>query len=318
MRAGGGGQTQRLARRRPAQPEGGERGAEAVSGAGRVDLLHREGGLEQRARRVVMADARSAQLVDHRADPKRQQFGHRGLVILGARQQRQFLAARQEQVGQPEDFRHRRAQAGRVEDFLAQVRVEGERAAARLERPRRAQVQRREIRARQRRAHDVQVIGPGQRGVDTVLGRQAPAGAVTDVEDEIARAVGAIADEGAAGRAFGIDRNGRDVDAVAFQPVEIDPPEIVVADAGDDGAGLAQPRGLVDEDRRRAGRERPGQRQRLAKALARRVGHDLDQNLADDEHLLHRSLPLARRAGPQPRLDPCHWAPVVSTERCRA
>ena len=40
-------------------------------------------------------------------------------------------------------------------------------------------------------------------------------GAVADVVDEVARAVGAVADEGAAGRQVAVDGDGRDVDAVA-------------------------------------------------------------------------------------------------------
>ena len=40
-------------------------------------------------------------------------------------------------------------------------------------------------------------------------------GAVADVVDEVAGAVGAVADEGAAGREVGVDGDGGDVDAVA-------------------------------------------------------------------------------------------------------
>ena len=114
-------------------------------------------------------------------------------------------------------------------------------------------------------------------------------GAVADVVDEVAGAVGAVADEGAAGGKLGVDGDGRDVDAVAGEPVEVDAAEIVVADAGDHAAGLAELGHLVDEDRRRAGGEGADERDRLEEAVAGLGGHDLDEDLADGDDLLHRA-----------------------------
>ena len=85
------------------------------------------------------------------------------------------------------------------------------------------------------------------------LGRAGRArGAVADVEDEVAGAVGSVADEGAASREVRMDRDGRGVDAVLLEAIEIDAAEIVGPDAGDHAAGLAELRDLVDEDRGRS------------------------------------------------------------------
>ena len=55
------------------------------------------------------------------------------------------------------------------------------------------------------------------------------AGAVLDVEDEIARAVGPVTDERTARRTVVVGGDTRAVDAVPRQTVDIDAAEIVVA-----------------------------------------------------------------------------------------
>ena len=103
----------------------------------------------------------------------------------------------------------------------------------------------------------MQVVRRGDQALGG-LGRAGRAGgAVADVEDEVAGPVGAVTDEGAAGRQLGMDGDGGGVDAVAGQPVEVDAAEVVGADAADHPARLAELRDLVDEDRRRAGRKGP-------------------------------------------------------------
>ena len=133
----------------------------------------------------------------------------------------------------------------------------------------------------------MQVVG----ALDQCVGRRGrgdrPAGAVPDVVDEVARAVGAIADEGAAGRAIRIDGDGRDVRPVAPQPLDVEAAEVVVADAADQAAGLAELGHLIDEDGGRSRGERADERDRLEKAVADFSGHDLDQDLADGNDLLH-------------------------------
>ena len=63
-------------------------------------------------------------------------------------------------------------------------------------------------------------------------------GAVFDVEDEVARAVATVADEGTSGRSLGIHGDGGDVDTIPFEPTQVEPAEIVVPDTADDAAGL--------------------------------------------------------------------------------
>src|SRR5262245_28849300 len=117
--------------------------------------------------------------------------------------------------------------------------------------------------------------------------------AVLDVEDEVAGAVRTIAHEGAAGRQLGIDANAGDVDAVTLKALEIDPAEIVIADAAQQAAGLAEACRLIDENRRSTGWKRTDQRQGLAKAVAALGRHDLHQDLSDSDDLLHQRDPRA-------------------------
>ena len=71
------------------------------------------------------------------------------------------------------------------------------------------------------------------------------------------------------------------------EAVEVDAAEIVVADAADHAAGLAELRHLVDEDRGRSGGEGADERDRLEEAVADLGRHDLDEDLADGDDLLH-------------------------------
>ena len=56
------------------------------------------------------------------------------------------------------------------------------------------------------------------------------AGTVTNVEDEVARSIGAISHEGAPGRPVGINANGRNINAIRSKTVYIEAAEIIVAD----------------------------------------------------------------------------------------
>ena len=111
-----------------------------------------------------------------------------------------------------------------------------------------------------------------------------------DVEDEVARAVATVADEGTSGRSLGIHGDGRDVDTVALKPTQIEPTEIVVPDSADDAARMAELADLVDEDGRRARRERPDEAQGLEEAVAAFGRQDLDDDLPDGDDLLHFAL----------------------------
>ena len=62
-----------------------------------------------------------------------------------------------------------------------------------------------------------------------------------------------------------MDGDGRDIDAITPQALDVDAAEIVLADAADHAAGLAELRDLVDEDGGRAGGERTDQRDRFQK-----------------------------------------------------
>ena len=114
----------------------------------------------------------------------------------------------------------------------------------------------------------MEVVGAGEQGFGGGVDRDQTGSAVRDVEDEGAAAVGGVTDEGAAGGEAGMDGDGRHVDAVAAQAVEIELAEIVGADAGDHPAGLAEPGDLADEDGGRSGGERSGPQSRLQEGLA--------------------------------------------------
>ena len=112
-------------------------------------------------------------------------------------------------------------------------------------------------------------------------------GAVADVEDEMPAGVGPVGDEGRAGGVPLVNRDRRHVGAQRPQPLDVQPAEIVVADGADEAGRLAECRRLADEDGGRAGRVGPKQRTRLEKALADPLGHDLDEDLAGADQLLH-------------------------------
>ena len=84
-----------------------------------------------------------------------------------------------------------------------------------------------------------------------------------DVVYEGARSIGPIAHEGAAGGGLGVDPNAFHVDPVTTQAIEIDPAKVIVPHAANDGGRLTELRCLIDEDRRRAGREGANQINRL-------------------------------------------------------
>ena len=116
------------------------------------------------------------------------------------------------------------------------------------------------------------------------------AGTVLYVVDKIALAIVAVAHEGAPRGEGRADLDGADVHPVVTQPPQVDPAEVVVADAADDAAGLAELGDLVDEDGRSAARERPHQADRLAEPLSPVFRHDLDQDLAESHDLGHLHL----------------------------
>ncbi len=237
-----------------------------------------------------------------------QQFTDRTVCAAGCGQHGQFLAARQEEVGACEHLPHRLVHAGRREHFLAQVGIERDGPAPRPDGICGVQVQRHQFGRRQRRAHDVQVVHLVQHLGDGARSLDPSAGAVREIEDEVARPVGAIAHEGRAGGAVGIDADRRDVDAVAPEAVEVQLAEVVRPHGRDDRARLAEPRRLVGEDRRRARGERACQRERFEEPGARAVGHDFGKDLADHEDLLYLRLrhwqpPASRRPRSHPR--PC-------------
>ena len=103
----------------------------------------------------------------------------------------------------------------------------------------------------------MQMARPGEHAQRRRVEAQVPGGAVADVEDEGARAVLPIAHEGAAGGGAAMDGDGRDVDAVAAQALDVECAEIVVADGPDQRRRRPEPRHLVDEDGRRARGEGP-------------------------------------------------------------
>ena len=102
-----------------------------------------------------------------------------------------------------------------------------------------------------------------------------------DVVDEVAAAIGVVADEGTAGRQIGVNGDQAVVDAVGAKPLQDDLAEGVVAHRADEDRAAAAARRLVDEDARRAARigARVGAEAPVAAAL---VGADkLDEKLAD-------------------------------------
>ena len=123
-------------------------------------------------------------------------------------------------------------------------------------------------RREQRRSHHVQMVAAVQNGPGRRVERNRARSAVLDVVYEGAGSIRPVSHEGAARGRLGIDPDAFHIDPVTTQAIEIDPPEFVVPHATDDGGWLTKLRGLIDEDRRRAGRERANQLDRLEESVA--------------------------------------------------
>ena len=142
--------------------------------------------------------------------------------------------------------------------------------------------------AEQRGAHDVEVAAAREQAGLELAGVQRGRSRVRDVVDEVAAAVGAVGDEGAAGGRAGHTPDRADVDAAAASrsrlsvPKSSGPTQPIMAVAGADAGGL------IGEDGRRAAWVRAGEQARLQEGLADLGRHDLDQDLADRHHLCHR------------------------------
>ena len=230
------------------------------------------------------------------ANPGLQQKGDRRRLVGRVGKRQQFLPGGQEKVGAGQHRPQRAADRRVAQHLLAHVRVEGDRAAT----PAHVGHRRRDPGGHggggQRRAHDVQMRRAPQHRRGGGRRADPAAGAVADVEHEVARAVRAIADEGAAGHRVRQHRDGGDVDAVRRSRSRLSVAEIVIADRRDDGGGMAQPADLVDEDGRRAAGNGP-----ISVCVSRKpspvvAGHDLDQDLADGDD--HASTRLAAPTSP--------------------
>src|ERR1700727_782185 len=110
-----------------------------------------------------------------------------------------------------------------------------------------------------------------------------------DVVDEGPGSIGSVPHERAPRGRFGVNPDSFHMDAVAAQTIEIDPPKVIFPHASNDGGRLTKLSGLIDENRRGAGREGANQLDRLQESVALVGRHDLDEDLADGEDRFHRS-----------------------------
>lgn len=143
----------------------------------------------------------------------------------------------------------------------------------------------------------MKVVGIGKQVSCGIIDVQQARRAVADVEDEMPGSVGSIGDEGGAGGIALVGRDRRYVGAERSQPVNVQLTEIVLADGPDESRWLAKRCRLANEDRGRAGRERPNQWPGFEKALADPIRHDLDEDLAGGNQLLHHVLPACAACG---------------------
>ena len=169
------------------------------------------------------------------------------------------------------------------EQFLADIGIEGDAAAPRFDH---VDCMLRDLPGAgngKGRAHDMQVAGTCDQRLARLIEADLGSSGFGDVENEVARAVVAITHESTASGIVATYRNCRDVGAIGAQPLDIDPPEIIVADRSDDAGRAAHPGALINEDRWRPARIGTSQRDRLEEAIAAVGRHDLDQDLADSD-----------------------------------
>src|ERR1700722_20283590 len=97
--------------------------------------------------------------------------------------------------------------------------------------------------------------------------RNVPRSAVLDVIDEGPGSIGSVPHERAARGRLGIDAYAFHIDPVTPQAIEIDPSEVIVPHATDNGSWLTKLRCLIDEDCWRAGRKRANQVDRFKESI---------------------------------------------------
>src|SRR5208282_2308965 len=195
---------------------------------------------------------------------------------------------RQKEVASAEELFASLAKTRQIQHLRPKIRVERDGAAARLHRLSRLEDDVDDLGREQGRPHYMEMVAAVENGARRLVEFDASRGALLDIEDKGAGPVGPVAHEGAACRRLWIDSNAAHVDPITAQSVEIDAPEVVVADAADDGGRLAEARGLVDEDGRRARRKGTDELDRLEEAVAPLGRHDLDKDLANGDNRLHR------------------------------
>ena len=271
-----------------AQRQAGDEGpAEAVAGAGRVDLLGREGrGRDPLAGAVVDAALRA--LLQQHHPPAGGEQARRGIGFrLAGAEMGEVGVARQQDVADREHGRNGVGDLGQPQQLLADVGVERDLGTGRLGQLDAAPHGRRDPRAEQGRAHDVEEPAVAEQAGLELRRVEGGSSRVGDVEDEVAPAVCPIGDEGAARRRAGHPPDRAHLHPAGLQPVEVERAEIVGADAADQGGGGTDPRRLVGEDRRGTARIGPGEQAGLEEGLADPGRHDLDQDLADRDDLRH-------------------------------
>ena len=86
----------------------------------------------------------------------------------------------------------------------------------------------------------MEMVAAVQNGLGRGVERNSARRAVLDVVHEGARSIGPVPHEGAARGHLGVDPDAFHVDPVTAQAIEIDPPEVIVPHATDDGGRLDQ------------------------------------------------------------------------------
>lgn len=119
----------------------------------------------------------------------------------------------------------------------------------------------------------MKMVGVGKQVSCGIIDGQQARRAVADVEDEMPGSVGSIGDEGGASCVASMGGDRRNVRAEPAQSVYVQLAEIVPADGPDKPRWLTKRCRLANEDRWRAGWERPHQWPGFEKALAGPIRH---------------------------------------------
>ena len=138
----------------------------------------------------------------------------------------------------------------------------------------------------------MQMVAFRQQDGGLICPPQLAARAVLDIENKVAIPVVSVANKGASGHLVGKPSDTSHIDTVGLEAFQVDPAEVIIPNAADDAASLAELGYLIDKDRRCSAGKGAYKVDSLPKTSPALLSHDLHKDLSDSHDLGHIGLRL--------------------------